>query len=117
MTSDQDALKRAFAVLSSLKENLPNKHEIPEKYVLEYHRIVKDLAAQGYSLEEFKIPESEITRRLRSYNGMTDESTYSKEKYVERPFLMTKLDALLSYFSLVVDDSKPPIGFAPPQRG
>ncbi len=110
---DQDILKRAYAVLVALKENLPPKSfHIHEKYVQEYHAAIGDLEKQRLDLKQFKIPESEIERRLASYNGMSGESTYSDDRYVERAFLMTKLDALLSYFSLSMDERKPRIGFS-----
>jgi len=64
-------------------------------------------------LSEFRVQNSEIKQTIVSLNGLTGETTYSEGKYVERALLMTKLDALLAYFSLVVDDRKPQIGFGP----
>ncbi len=107
----QDVLRRAYATLLSLKKNLPDHVYIHEKYVHEFHRILRSLEEQDFSLEEFRIPAAEVRKRLASINAMTGEETYSDDNSVERPIFMTKLDALLGYFSIVVDDRKPTIGF------
>ncbi len=110
--SEVDKLRRAFSTLTSLKQNvLEEGHHLHERYVTEYHRVVDGLEKQGMDLTEFKIPQSELKPILASYNGLSGESTYSDDNYVQKTFFLMKLDALLGYFSLTIDDKKPHIGF------
>ena len=109
---DIDRLRRAYAFLSSLKQNLPQTiHPVHERYVREYHTIIDDLKQLGFDLEQFRIPEPELKHKAVSIDMMTGRDEYSKDRYVEKAFLLVKLDALLGYFTLVIDDKKPAIGF------
>jgi len=42
------------------------------------------------------------------------EKSYSKEKYVDRAFMLTKLDAILSYFEIITSEKPRRIGFTKP---
>ena len=80
---------------------MPSKSfHVYEKYIQEYHTAIEGLEKQGFDLKQFKITESETKPKLTSHNVMTGESTYSDDRHVERTFLITKLDALLGYFTL-----------------
>ncbi len=109
--SNVDKLRRAFSILNSLKQNVPQNHEISEKYVIEYHRVLEELQKQGIDIQEFKIEPAQVKPRLISSNSLTGERTYSEGKYIERSFFLMKLDSLLGYFTLTIEDRKPQIGF------
>jgi hypothetical protein len=107
--NESSEIKKAYVNLISLKKNIP-QYQIKEKYVDMYHTEIDRLIKLGLQdLEEFKIPENEITPRVTSSNMMTNEKTYSSERYVEREIFLIKLDAILSYFE--VAQSQTEIGF------
>lgn len=107
-----DTLRRTYALLSALKANLPKHSHIHQKYVTEYHNVIDRLEAGGLDLSEFRIPAEQIKRILTSMNYLSGEKRYSDDLFVEESFFMTKLDALLGYFVLAIDNKKPQIGFA-----
>jgi hypothetical protein len=106
-----DILRRAYSRLLALKQNLPKSSSVEEKYVREYHAIIDSLEKEGFELTEFKISVSEVRNRVTSYNYLSGEKMYSDKRYVEKSFFASKLDALLGYFTLTIDDKKPSIGF------
>ena len=116
-----ETILRAYSRLVALKQNLPKNYDIHEKYVRDYHEIVDLLAREtNSSLDEFKVPESEIQHRVTSSwpsilsIGQKAGKTYSKDRYCERALLLSKLDALLSYFQIkYLSQEKPEIGFRP----
>jgi hypothetical protein len=115
---------RAYARLTSLKDNLQSVYSINEKYIKEYHEIIQIIEeALNISLKEFKIPENEIKHELRSSwpsipsLGRKAGATYSKDRYCERALFMSKLDALLSYFKIkYLSSEKTEIGFQPSEE-
>ncbi len=116
MTEKLEQITRAYVRVKSLRDNLPNDN-IKESYINDYHDIVSILEKTlNINLSEFKIPPSEVKHREISCVITEDmEENYSKDKYCERNFFLSKLDALLSYFSikyLSKEESK--IGFKPP---
>lgn len=48
---------------------------------------------------------------MSSLNYMTGQKTYRNYKEIETSFFLTKLEALLNYFSLISQSPKPQIGF------
>lgn len=111
-----DELIRLYCRLDALKKNLPASHSINEKYVQEYHAILDELSKTiQLSLEEFRIPNSEMKREFLGGNYITGEKHYSNDKVCERFFLLSKLEALLSYFQTQhFSEEKPTIGFQVP---
>jgi len=102
MINPQVEIKKAFAILSSLKQNLPTGVQVQEKYVKLFHQEIDRLIGIGFTdLAEFKVPIEEMDHQLTSFNYVTGEDReYSREKYVDRGMLLVKLDAVLSYFEL-----------------
>jgi hypothetical protein len=101
--NSQDILARAYATLSSLRKNIDQMTAlVPEAYVNEFHSVLTKLEGIEIDVSEFRIPDSavqpEITSRTRFREG--EEISYSKEKYVDRSFILTKLDAILGYFKI-----------------
>lgn len=116
MTQNQDVYVRAYSLLSSLRENIGRmtNYSITEKYVREYHTVLDRLEGIGIDVSDFRVPDSEVEPRIMAvWNG---GQSYSDEKYVERSFILTKIDAILVYFKIIT--SKPPrtIGFTPPEK-
>ena len=115
----QDELARAYAMLSSLRKNIGqmSDYSIPETYVREFHTVLDRLTGIGINVSEFRIPDSavqpKITSRGRGGNGV-ERISYSKEKYVERSFILTKLDAILGYFEIITSEKPRSIGFSRP---
>jgi len=110
-----DELIRAYSRLKAIKAHLPTFSSIREKYALEYHEVVDKLEKQGYRLSEFRVPEKEIKQKVASSNFMTGEVKYSKDKCIDRAYLLMKLDSLLSYFEIYIEQANTPdrkiIGF------
>lgn len=89
-------LAKFLARLTALKNNLPKSLSTEERYVHEYHAILDGLAGEtGEDLSEFRVPDSDV---------YTD--TESGERFHNRPFLMAKLDAILGYFTLLLQPTE-----------
>ena len=117
MTKDnQDTLARAYAMLSALRKNISQikDYSVEEKFVNEFHSVLDKLESVGIKTAEFRIPDSavqpKITSRVRV--GGVERKSYSEEKYVDRSFIMTKLDAILGYFEIITADKPKKIGFS-----
>ena len=114
-TNKQDALARVYATLSSLRKNIDQmtEYSVEEKFVREFHTRLDKLAGIGADVSEFRIPDSEVTPRITPSNTLTGTS-YSKEKYVQRSFILTKLDAILRYFEIITSKKPREIGYRTP---
>ncbi len=115
-----DKLLRAYARLSSLKENLPKNELVPETFVIEYHDAFRHVEDLGFDVDEFKIPVNLVKPKVTSFNAISGEKTYSTTSFVDRNFLLTKLTAALSYFTLSMQSRETPpstqtIGFKAPR--
>ncbi len=124
--NNQDALLRAFATLSSLRKNIGEMtaYNVPETYVSEFHAVLDRMKGIGKDLSEFRIPDSEVSPTdismpivlsLDSGDRLTPPH-YSKEKYVDKSFILTKLDAILGYFEIITSEKPRSIGFHRPNK-
>ena len=120
---NQDLIIRTYSRLVALKNNLPEDSDTKEKYVKDYHDIIVLLENEtGLSLDEFQVPEIELEYRITSSwpslpNIQEGGRTYSKDRYCERPMLLSKIDALLSYFQIrFLSEEKRSIGFQLPEK-
>ncbi len=110
----QDEITRAYAILSSLMDNVPNHLEVPQKWVTEYHREVERLETTlNLSLSEFKVPQGELQRSESGYSPKTG-TTYHPGLYCHRDILAQKCKSLLVYFSMKSSGQNKTIGFNPP---
>jgi len=120
----QDILARAFKMLSSLRKNIDQMTDpnVPEKYVNEYHVVLDGLKVIGMDLPEFHVPDSEVKPKVTGVSpvsyigGGGGHVSYSKEKYVDKPFILTKLDAILGYFESITSEKPRKIGFSTPEN-
>jgi hypothetical protein len=112
----QDALVRAYAMLSSFRKNIDQIYDVTTKYVNEYHNILARLEGMGINVSEFRIPDSEVVRRVTRSSYITGEKWYSDEKYVDRAYFLIKLDYVLSYFEIITSEKPKRIGFRTSQE-
>lgn len=105
---NQIGLMKAYLNLSALQKRVPKAYEVKETYVQEYNSILDVLAhASGYNLDHFRIPESEIHKKVLSFtldldsgNPSAVTNDYAQGLYCDRAVLMKKLGALLKYFTV-----------------
>ncbi len=112
MDGEKDRIARAYARLLALRNSLPNDDRVHERYVREFHGALDHLAVR-FDVEEFRVLPEDIGRRWEATNR-TGQTEWSKDTYVDRALLMAKLDAVLTYFEIVM--AKPQPG-SPPQLG
>ncbi len=116
MEKDQHAIMKAYTMLISLRRNVEKLNLVDEKYVREFHAVLDRLQGMGMEVDEFHIPDSEVKPRVVAIHSLTFGSTragksYSDEKYVDKAFLLTKLDAIIGYFEIVTSEEPRRIGF------
>lgn len=111
--SNGDALLRSYAILSGLKQNLPEGYEVEERWVREFHVAVDGIEkTTGLNLAEFKVAQTELYRSVATSNYLTDEVTYRDGLWCQRAVLMQKIDSLLFYFSGLQSGESRRIGFS-----
>jgi hypothetical protein len=117
--NQQDILVRAYVTLTALRKNIEQitiRYGVPEKYVSEFHTVLDSLEDIKIHVSEFRIPDSEVkfkilSRVVNHFGGGADNIQYSSEKYVDKPFILTKLDAILGYFEIITSEKPRKIGF------
>jgi len=104
---------RAFARLSALRRNIEQiaNSLVEEPYVQEFHDILNRLESLGVDVSDFRIPPSRVNPRVTSTH-MEGSKSYSEKRYVEKPFILTKLDAVLGYFEMITSEKPRKIGFS-----
>jgi len=119
----QDALARVYATLSSLRKNIGEikEYSVSERYVREFHAVLDRLEGTGIDVSEFRIPDSELKHHdavASMYVGGERISPYkpSEEKYVDKSFILIKLDAILGYFEITMSEKPRQIGFPKPEK-
>ena len=112
----QDELIRAYTMLKSLRKNIDQMttNSIPETYVNEFHSVLGRLENIDIEVSEFRIPDSAvqpiIDRPITNVRGEVIKH-YSKEKYVNKSFILIKLDAILGYFEIITSEKPRKMGF------
>ncbi len=109
---DQDILREVMVSLTAQRKNLPEHADPLDKmYADNFHEQLDLLQKAGFDVSRFRIPESQIQSHPMTY--ATDDGEpiqYTRERYVSRSILLTKIDTVLGYFTL----SDKQIGFRPP---
>ncbi len=121
MTQDNnDVFARAYARLSALRKIIGDMVDylVLETYVQEFHAVLDKLKAIGIDVAEFRVPNSLVQPRIESswYDGSGSHQSYSEEKYIDKSFILTKLDAILGYFEITMSEKPRKIGFSPPDN-
>jgi len=109
--NSQDILARAYAMLSSLRKNIAEgtfRFGVGETYIREFHNVLDRLEGIEIEVSEFRIPDSEVYRRVAI--SSLEGDTYTP-KTVDRAFILTKLDAVLGYFEIITSEKPRKIGF------
>ena len=105
-------------MLKSLRKNIESmaSNKVIETYVYEYHKALEKLQAIGIDISEFRIPDAQL-KHIDTAVPMYQESKrvsspkLSKEKYVDKPFILMKLDTVLGYFEIKTSEKPRDIGF------
>ena len=112
--SDDDQILRAYATITSMKANVPERPQIEERWVIEFNTAIEKLEKSlSIDLQEFKVPQDALKRFVASCNSLTNDVTYLEGIWCERAILMQKLDSVLVYFTGLQDREDIKIGFHP----
>jgi len=112
--NDGDQILRAYAAITSIRANVPERHEVEERWVTEFNVAIEKLEKSlGIDLQEFKVPPDALKRYVASCNSLTSDVTYLEGLWCERAILMQKLDSVLVYFTGLQDRQDKKIGFRP----
>lgn len=104
-----DEIAKSYAMLSSLKQNVPNLVNVDTKWVDDFHKSLEMIEkTTGLDLQEFRVSQEEFKKEVSGGNIRTGQVRYSGRMLVERARLMMKLDAVLAYFQY--QQSKPTKG-------
>ena len=108
----QDKLARVFATLSSLRKNIDQMtvYNVLETYVHEFHSVLDRLEGIGKDVSEFRIQGS-LIKPLITSKRMDGTRSYSEQKYVDKSYLLFKIDAILGYFKIITAEKPKRIGF------
>ena len=112
--SDDDQILRAYATITSMKANVPERPQIEERWVIEFNTAIEKLEKSlSIDLQEFTVPQDALKRFVASCNSLTNDVTYLEGLWCERAILMQKLDSVLVYFTGLQDREDNKIGFHP----
>jgi hypothetical protein len=112
--SDDDQILRAYAIITSIRANVPERHEVEEHWVKEFNTAIEKLEKSlDIDLQEFKVPQEALKRYVASCNSLTNDVTYLEGLWCERAILTQKLDSVLMYFTGLQDREDNKIGFRP----
>jgi hypothetical protein len=108
-----DEIAKAYALLSSLKQNIPDNFQVDQSWVNDFHSALQKIeSATGTSLQEFRVPPQEMRRETTGGNYLTGEVHHSGRTVIERTRLLLKVDAVLTFFEYVRDQpAKGKLGF------
>jgi hypothetical protein len=109
-----DQILRAYAAITSIRANVPERHEVEERWVNEFNTAIEKLEKSlGIDLQEFKVPRDALKRFVASCNSLTNDVTYLEGQWCELAILMQKLYSVLVYFTGLEDREDNKIGFHP----
>jgi hypothetical protein len=108
---DYDEIMRAFAHISSIKENIPKGYEVSEDWVVEYHNALEKVEKTvGKNFDDFKVPDKSL-RHPSTIGGITRAKKEMKGFWCDRSILLQKVDAVLTYLQLLLKPMDKKIGF------
>jgi hypothetical protein len=109
-----DQILRAYATITSIRTNVPECHEVEERWVKEFNPAIEKLEKSlDMDLQEFKVPQDALKRFVASCNSMTNDVTYLEGLWGERAILTQKLDSALVYFTGLQEQEGNKIVFHP----
>jgi len=112
--SDDDQILRAYATITSMRANVPERPQIEKRWVIEFNTAIAKLEKSlSIDLQEFKGPQDALKRFVASCNSLTNDVTYLEGIWCERAILMQELNSVLVYFTGLQDREDNRIGFHP----
>ena len=113
---DVNEVVKAYTLLSSLKQNLPQAFEVGKEWVDDFNSLLDTVEKwTGQSLQEYRVLEGELRRQVVARNPMMGTTSYGKHLVIRRSRLLLKVDAVLAYFQLKMGSpERNPIGFRKP---
>ena len=82
--NDGDQILRAYAVITSIRANVPERHEVEARWVNEFNAAIAKLETSlGIDLQEFKVPQDALKRYVASCNSLTSDVTYLEGLWCE----------------------------------
>ena len=83
--SDDDQILRAYAAITSIRANVPERHEVEARWVNEFNAAIAKLEKSlDIDLQEFKVPQDALKRYVASCNSLTNDVTYLEGLWCER---------------------------------
>ncbi len=87
-----DQILRAYAAITSIRANVPERHEVEERWVNEFNTAIEKLEKSlGIDLQEFKVPQDALKRFVASCNSLTGDVTYLDDLSRSRGAMMQNL--------------------------
>ncbi len=122
---DTDKLLRCLAFLTALRQNtsvdsIREYADLTTSHVNEFHTILSTISSIGIDVSEFFIPDQEVKPTVtpspvdNATGRATGSATYSEEKYVRKSIFLAKLDAIINYLNMLLEDKPRKTGFQTP---
>ena len=93
-------IARACTLLAAIKRNIPTKFEIAKSWVSDFHSVLDRVEkSTGQSLQDFRIPDTDLYKESLGGNPKTGEVYYSGKVLIDRTRFLLKLDAALAHFA------------------
>jgi len=113
--ANEDEIMRAFALISSIKENITKDYQVSEDWVIEYHNALDKVEkALEISLDDFRVPQERL-KRVEAAGGIVlpnkKEIRYREGLWFERSILLQKVDAVMNYLQFLLRPEDRKIGF------
>jgi hypothetical protein len=123
-THTRDKIARAYSRLVALRRNTSETtFSVDEEHVRQYHEALQHLTDLGFDIAEFQIPDQWLKYpAVSSRPGPGGrEVRYGKQRKVETSKFLSKLDAVMEYFSLTTSadsgsNERRTIGFTAPEE-
>lgn len=110
--SKDDQLLRAYSTLVSLRDGVPVRRDVHEKWVHQYNETIERLGdTLDLDLSEFLVPPAELQRSIVGYDPDTGGKTYREGLWCERSVLMQRINSVLTYFTGLQTGQETRIGF------
>lgn len=108
---EKAAIKKIFATISSLRDNVPQDDIVDSEYVDVFNEQVQKLITLGRNdFEEFKVQPFQLKPLVVTISPSSGRQE-SAEKGVQRGLFLIKIDTILKHFS--IENQKQEIGFHP----
>ena len=109
-----DEILRSYAVLNSLKNNIPDDYEVEDFWVRDFNTAVEKIEkVLSIDLSEFKVTNENLYRSVSSWSPEEGDQ-YLPGLWCKKSVLMYKIDSILTYFTGLQAPEDKKIGFIKP---